>query len=140
MASCAVVDLTSVESEPELPVQVVHLIHPKSQPARVLFELFSEELGLPVTSYECWMKLLLEQRGTADMKKIPALKILTFFVEDFADSVYGRLTMECKEAKRLCPSLREVNVKELARADVQMWLNHWRSVGFLPDTRRVSRL
>lgn len=142
MASNAVVDLTSIElANSESSLQVVHLINPKTQPAEAIFRMFSEKLGLRMVSYGEWVKLLVESlQGSADPKDVPASKLLEFLVEDSTDGVYGRLLMDGRKAERLCRTLGDASVRELNREDVGSWLRHWESIGFLPDTRRVSRL
>lgn len=141
MAADALVDLRNVDRS------TVNLAHPFPVPCGDIIQTFSQELSLPIVSYEAWVKKLDAvtvdsspadaARSTRLAMEIPATKIIGFFHDVLRAVVSGKedgeamgiARLSVEEAKKGSVSLR--SVPKLCPDDVRLWLLYWRNVGFI---------
>ncbi|KAF8626806.1 hypothetical protein AX17_006463 [Amanita inopinata Kibby_2008] len=126
-----------------LTTNIVHLVHPRPVPWSRLAAAFSEELEVPMVTFEEWYsrleKLACSQWETGDVeqqKKVPALRLLDFFKSfgngssrDVMGAVMGRVSMD--QALAYSPTLAKCSWRQLDEYDVRKWISYWRQMGHL---------
>jgi hypothetical protein len=115
-----------------VPQGVLHLVHPRPVPLELIARMLATELNLPLCPYTEWLGDLETQVHDVDMgdRDLPALRLLDFFRS------MSRRWEEASEPVLLCTNAVESsvslrNVAPLNAVDVQRWIGHWRSIGFM---------
>lgn len=146
-----VIAQTIVDMRNEL-VLAANLAHSRPVPCHDLFQLFSQELSLPIVPYADWVSKL--EQATAAVSRlnnsakitefaeqVPASTLLEFFKaalkSEMAVIASGKEGLEAmgfpmlvtENAKNASESFK--NAPTLGLEDVKAWLGYWKSVGFV---------
>ncbi|KAF8311712.1 acetyl-CoA synthetase-like protein [Clavulina sp. PMI_390] len=146
-AATAVLDAALTKT----PQKVLHIYHPKPIPWRKVLEVatnaasvYSSGQSLRILPFSDWLEKL-EARNVSDADKIPAVKLLPFFRDLAAgDAATLKLPVEERDQREalglrrlatdkmqgISPTL--ANLAPMTSHDVQLWVDHWRMIGFLP--------
>lgn len=104
---------------------VLHLLHPRPIPWRMVLDEFSRETGTPLVPWDEWMARL-----TTTPEDVPALRILEFWRNLGPAGLSGMSEIECVEtvrAQKVSPTLR--SMAPLSRADSGKWMAYWKRAG-----------
>jgi hypothetical protein len=117
----------------------LHLAHPRRVPWSSLIQPLSTHLGAAVVPYSEWVTALEESLADAPseveaVRKNPALKILPVFQASLHAPAEGRESLglprlDTTESVRGSTTLQAE--QPLGPNDVKLWLEYWRSIGFL---------
>ncbi len=133
---------------------VLHLASPNPVPWRVIFQVFAEQMEVPLVPYSTWLSLLQDDSRDQTMtkseraKRNPALRLIPYFqTVDMGEhkEPVGHTRMDLTKAVKAAPVLKEVRI---GREQVIRWVRKWRKSGFLPpkeqqtsdDAHNLSRL
>ncbi|KAF8320371.1 acetyl-CoA synthetase-like protein [Clavulina sp. PMI_390] len=133
------------------PEKVFHIYHPRPMPWKAILEAAANALAmsedgktLPLVPFSEWQARL-EVSRPDNFDKIPGVKLLPFYrgmaTGDAANrqlaaevcgqrEAFGVVRMATDKMRRVSPTLDRLNA--ISVKDVQHWIEHWRSVGFLP--------
>lgn len=123
------------------PEPILHLVHARPLPWSIIIQAFSHELHLPIVPYHEWLATLQRKAQTSDkgetdieaMRANPALRLLEFFGHSDlrpGREAIGLARLEVKKAVEVSPTLE--GVQQVGAENVKMWVQAWRSTGFLP--------
>jgi len=130
----------------------IHLAHPYPIPSDAIFEVFSEELSLPLLPYADWVKNLdaaskdafaNDNNWSAEItSRIPATTIIEFFhrgLKSESDAlknndtdyeIMGIPRLQMKQALQWSKVLGDA--RRINADDVRLWLANWKEISFLP--------
>lgn len=133
VAAGAIVDYRRADKA----VDTVHLVHPYPRLSRAIFEVVAEHLDIPLVPFSYWVEQL-SLVSEADVENVPALKLLEWLKADLeweseGGEAIGIPPLHSEVAMRLSKRLRDAH--PIQSRDVLLWLDYWRSVGFLPATK-----
>ena len=119
-------------------VNTVHLVHPKPQSAKDIFEIFGKELDLPLIPYTDWVKRLEGCSDEQSADAVPGLKLLDFFrtgleTESQGYEVGGVPILACEAGVKSSAHLQQA--KRIGPSEVVGWLDYWKSIDFLPSSK-----
>ncbi|KAL5534849.1 hypothetical protein ACEPAG_1314 [Sanghuangporus baumii] len=137
----------------------VHLVNPRPVPETAIITIFARKLCLPVVHIDDWMKVL--QRSYDDVFTVapkidgkpsrvflkqafennPAVRIFGFFLR-VQESCRGKPLrpdtttactplVRCEKAVAASRTLRDPLLPQIGEEDVEVWLESWKTVGFL---------
>jgi hypothetical protein len=133
----AAASLVEMTLAPKVP-GTLHLAHPRPVSWASVLAVVARELGLLLVSYDEWLRRL--EASVKDpvrsevehMRTNPALRLLPFFRSARAGpgrEAMGLPLLDTRLAQEAAPALRAV--LPLGEADVQNWLQFWRSINVL---------
>lgn len=138
LAAKAIVELRTALNE------TVHVVHPRPVSWNKIMEHTSDLLGVPLVPYAEWLARLestsIDDSDSGDDSATAALK-LSYFYRLGLKSAGKRLGTESmgllpkvafEKALQSSGTLRDPDVPQLGREDVEKWLRYWRNIGFLP--------
>ncbi|KAH6912217.1 hypothetical protein BKA70DRAFT_1535515 [Coprinopsis sp. MPI-PUGE-AT-0042] len=134
-----------VEHEATTESGIVHLVHPNPIPWSVLNNALSSILNLPTIPFDEWVERLEKVEQNSVHNPTPgglpvAIAQVCFLLPFFkhARSLWreqtesqGEPIYEMSKAQRLSPLLHDGRIPQLSHADVEMWVNGWKKIGFL---------
>jgi len=119
--------------------QTLHIVHPNPVTWDSVFEIFSQELQVPLVSYSTWLSKL--KNSKLGLEELPAKKLLSFFqgvsessammdqeVDDASEAM-GIMRLDTTKAERISESLR--NAAQITTEDVKRWSRYWIAKGLL---------
>lgn len=129
----------------------LHLTHPRPVSWSSIFQHFATSLRVDLVPLHEWFSRLEASAYSASdeaqvemFKKNPALLLLDTYrgYVGYAESsaaapdkdAVGLPSLETAKAVEVAPSLREENLAELGKEDVERWMSYWRKNGFIHST------
>ncbi|KAG8908187.1 hypothetical protein FRB99_008730 [Tulasnella sp. 403] len=136
VAATAVVQMRDSEAD------VLHLAHPRPVAWTEVFGPISKALGVPLVSYDEWLRKLDESLGSAPSeveaaKENPALRLIDFFRSNNAGTpppgreAGGLPKLATDIAVQVAPCLTEEQLPPLSERDALSWVEYWQKTGFL---------
>ncbi|KII87501.1 hypothetical protein PLICRDRAFT_257848 [Plicaturopsis crispa FD-325 SS-3] len=145
----AIVDIVFAEAHPPL---ALNLVHPRPVSWRTLMTALQEALAretqklltlVPFAQWFAIVKARAEHATEQDLQSIPSIKLLEFFGElSKADAEMRQLSsgaadleacgfkdLSTTKIQAVSPTMR--NLEPVGREDVNAWVHHWSSKGFL---------
>ncbi|KAF8581171.1 acetyl-CoA synthetase-like protein, partial [Ramaria rubella] len=131
----AVIDLRSAT------ITVAHVVHPRPVSWHAIAQRVAVLLGIPLVPYATWLTALQSyaSKNAEDTTVNPALRLLDFYSNsvtpsassDHSGEAMGFAMMETSETQEQAPSLRQDNLPQLEKENVDIWVRYWRQKGFL---------
>ncbi|KAJ6472842.1 putative aminoadipate reductase [Mycena vitilis] len=112
------------------PPFALNLVHPRPVPWDLIMSAMAADAHLPLVPLATWLEQV-EARSfaptTADLEKIPAIKLLDFFKAVAA----GRGNLEFSTLKAQATSESMKLLKPLTKEDAKRWMKYWRQKQFI---------
>lgn len=123
---------------------VLHLASPNPVPWREIFQVFADQMGVPLVPYSTWLSLLEDDAKNETMskseraKRNPAIRLIPYFKGvDMGENKepVGHTRMDMSKAVKAAPVLMIVTIGSDL---VIRWVRKWRESGFLPKEQAVG--